>query len=640
MGIIGAAVLGTAIAIKYGRKIEETIAPAIIMITLVIYLPGLFLKLTPGFIIALILIAAAAIYVVYKLITDQGVFKDALFTPGAAVFVFFLLFFAYYSFHRDFSHPDELYCWGLMVKNYLHFDTMFSSLSTAMSGTQTPFLALWEYFNARLWFGFSDSICYLAHHVFTISLMLPVFAHLKKKSDLFGYSVLTLMLPSMLMLSGLDGFGYILCDMVLAAGMCAYLMYVFSLIRKKGDSGDHVRLVDFDLIASILVLVAICLIKRTGVVLASLLIFCVAGAMMEASLKHVRSLLISLLCVAVIVYTWERVEWFWVITHVAFAVLAALYVLYRYVLITHNKHARIIDAAGVVCILGACGAAALWFSRSEYGSAVMARFMHDLFTVSVGSEDRTGFVVLSYGFFILLALFLQLSLKKNDENASFRPVVTGLILSMIMYAVFMLWEHIHDIGPVNEMRESIIPRYMIPWEIVVLFLAVYIFIIRDENSSARKMLVVLAILFLISDTATFYRGLFSRHHCIGYHAFEDAGITLQSGDMIYFIDERNYFSYTDREFYYYMFPAKTNFIDEVFMGNNGPLEMDADTLESLMASDLYLGIPYDYLYLQTYNDDFAERYGSLFENPADIAPGTAYYVITDGTDVTLRRVDR
>ena len=192
----------------------------------------------------------------------------------------------------------------------------------------------------------------------------------------------------------------------------------------------------------------------------------------------------------------------------------------------------------------------------------------------------------------------------------------------------------------NDYRESLIPRYMIPWEIVVVFLAIYIFVIRAEDSGTRRMLIVLAILFLISDTGTLYRGLFSRHHCIGYYALEDAGITPETGDMIYFIDEENYFSYTDREFYYYMFPARTNFIDEVFLGNNGPLDLDVDTLESLIASDQYLGIPYDYLYLQSYLDDFPERYGSLFENPADIAPGTVYKVVTDGTGVTLCRISR
>ena len=640
MGIIGAAVLGTAIALKAGRKIEETIAPAIIMITLVIYLPGLFLGLTPGFIIALVLIAAAAIYVVYKLVTDRGAFREALFTPGAAVFVFFLLFFAYYSLHRDFSHPDELYCWGLTVKNFLHFGTMRDPSSTIIGEGQPPFLALWEYFNNRLWFGFSDGICYFAHHVFTISLMLPVFAHLKKKADLAGCCILAVMLPSILMLSGMDGFGYILGDIVLAAAMCAYLMYVFSLIRETSDDGREVKLADFNLVAAVLILVSVCLIKRAGVAFAALLIFATAGSVLKASVKHIRSLILCLAAVAVTVISWEYSSLYGVITHLFFVVVAALYVIYRYLLTIHDKHAAGIDAVGTLCILGMSGVACIWFSRSEYGSAVMARFMHDLFTLSLGSEERTGFIVLSYGFFILLALFLRLALKGKDEEKSYSPVVTGLILSMIMYAVFMLFEHIFEIGPMNEMRESIIPRYMIPWEIVVVFLAVYIFIIRDENNNARRMLIVLAVLFLISDTGTFYRGLFSRHHCIGYHALEDAGITPGSGDMIYFIDEQNYFSYTDREFYYYMFPAKTNFIDEIFLGNNGRLEIDVDRLESLIASDQYLGIPYDYLYLQTYDDDFAERYGSLFENPADIAPGTAYYVITDGADVTLRRVDR
>ena len=58
----------------------------------------------------------------------------------------------------------------------------------------------------------------------------------------------------------------------------------------------------------------------------------------------------------------------------------------------------------------------------------------------------------------------------------------------------------------------------------------------------------------------------------------------------------------------------------------------------MMISDQYLKVPYDYLYLQTIDDDFAERYSVLFEDPSDIASGSAYYVLVDGDHVRLRSV--
>ena len=87
-----------------------------------------------------------------------------------------------------------------------------------------------------------------------------------------------------------------------------------------------------------------------------------------------------------------------------------------------------------------------------------------------------------------------------------------------------------------------------------------------------------------------------------------------------------------------MWPAKTNFIDQIFMGNAGRVEFSAGELEQMVASDQYLGIPYNYLYLQTIDDDFADRYGELFEDPADIAAGHAYYVILNGNGARFRLI--
>ena len=68
MEIICASVLGAAIALKAGRKIDETLAPATMLITLTIYIPGLFAGLLPGFFIALALAVIAAVYCVYMFI--------------------------------------------------------------------------------------------------------------------------------------------------------------------------------------------------------------------------------------------------------------------------------------------------------------------------------------------------------------------------------------------------------------------------------------------------------------------------------------------------------------------------------------------------------------------------------------------
>ena len=56
----------------------------------------------------------------------------------------------------------------------------------------------------------------------------------------------------------------------------------------------------------------------------------------------------------------------------------------------------------------------------------------------------------------------------------------------------------------------------------------------------------------------------------------------------------------------------------------------------LSAMLILSAVPYGFAIGDYYDDDFAERYSSLFEDPEDIAPGRAYRVITDGRKVTLK----
>ena len=60
----------------------------------------------------------------------------------------------------------------------------------------------------------------------------------------------------------------------------------------------------------------------------------------------------------------------------------------------------------------------------------------------------------------------------------------------------------------------------------------------------------------------------------------------------------------------------------------------------MIKSDQYLEKPYDYLYLQTIDEDFADRYGVLFENPDEILPGHAYLIEINGDDVRFRLITK
>lgn len=646
MGLIAIAVLAIALAIGFNKKFEETIAFSFMILMLILYAVGSFMKLSAGFIVALLVSGFSMIFVLYRIAVGKGsmALRSSLLTWGTLAVALYTGYFWYFSFHRDFSHPDELYCWGLMAKNYYYYDQMFSPLSTALSADQTPILPLLSFFFARAGMEFNDPVCYFAQCMFTISLLVPAFDHIGFEKNVFRFITLFLSFPSLMVLSGLEAFRYILGDMVLAAGMCFFIMQIFRFIEK----GDH-----FYYISGLTMLLTLCLTKRMGPVFASMALFISVPLLIKRNALYIRELSGMMAAIGLITLSWFGFSIYALMPVCALAGgLILNYISGRLSECSERYRNAIYIGCLGFCMCAVAGYMIVFLGRrGAYAYAVMARFMKDM--ISISAED--GYLRLSYGIYVLICFLASMGIgylhrlkadspsgvgskevSPETETYSLAFIYTGI--AMVIYSLFMLYMHIWQIGPSNNNMEGLIDRYMIPMEILAVFLLLYIFLIRSRDMKLVILFAALIALLCVSDSGELYRQFFAKHQCIGYKAFEDAGIELTSDDLVYFIDEQNYFSYSDREFYYCMWPARTNFIDQIFMGNNGRVEFDADELKTMIVSEQYLEIPYDYLYLQTIDDDFADRYGELFERVEDIHPGRAYRVITDGSNLTLKLI--
>ena len=636
MGIILVAFPAAALALRFDKKIEETLAPSFIALMLAIYLPGLFFDLTPGFIIAIAISAASLIYVLYMTLIKKIDIRSRLFTWGALAFLVYTVFFAYYSFHRDFSHPDELYCWGLMCKNYYHYDNIRASLSTALSSDQPPLMPILGYFFARTWTDFSDGICQFGQNLFTISFLIPIFAYIKSRINASRFTIITGMLLSVMALSGMESYYLFLGDKVIAAGLCFFILFMWRYHETRDD---------FYYLAAILDLAALCLTKRMGAVFAAMLIFTVIPVFMGNRIKGLIRVCIMAFAASVVTLSWFGVSIYDVMPWAALIGGVILYYLFGW-LGNVKKHRELIHIAAIVTVIGAVmGYMVILLGSDAYSYSVMARFMQDIITIST----ENGYICLSYGLYVIIAFGAALLIRQRRILKASGEVgdptieevsLFWIAIAMVMYALLMLYFHIWQIGPMNGYLEGLIDRYMIPWEILVVYALLIVFFIKNEKNDLFYMFIVLVIILCVSDSREMYRQLFAKHRCIGYTALSDAGIELTPDDLVYFIDEDNYFTYSDREFYYRMWPAKTNFVDQIFMGNSGRVEFSADELAQMIKSDQYLEKPYDYLYLQTIDEDFADRYGVLFENPDEILPGHAYLIEINGDDVRFRLITK
>lgn len=629
MGLLGAGILGTAIGIKFNKKIEETYAVAAILIILAIYFPALFFSFTPGIVISLVAIGISFIYILFKLFTDRMAIKKTLFTWGGLALFAYFCFFVYYAYHRDFNHPDEFYCWGLMAKGYYRYNELFSEFKTAISGEQPPLLPIWNFFNAKLWTGFSDSICYLAQDFLVVSMLTSVFAHIKCKMTAPKFCVIAGCLPLLLVLSGMEGFDYVLVDGAIAAALCFFVLNVLSYVR----SGDR-----YYYVASVLSLLAITLTKRVGPIFVGLMIFIVSSVFIRQK-KYIELVGYAFLS-AIVSYSWfgigfKKVHLAITMAIIPLAFLVGAAIFYFVIKMILKVPAKYREGVVVLCVFGMFAVLLLgtikYMGTDGYAYGVLARFCDDFIDITV----KDGYIKLSYGIFMIMAVGLAAYNHVHKKDAVIRDISFLTVFAMTAYALAMLYLHIFSIGPLNSYIEGLVPRYMIPWEIMVAFLYCYEFVVDNEKITFVKCLAVFMVIAVISNSSEFFRGLFYKHQAQEYKEFAKAGIELQAGDMIYFVDEEATYGYADREFFYNAFPARSNYIYTIFEGTLEELEIPADEFRKELLEQ------YNYLYLQTCTEGFIERYADLFGGEDKVLQGSAYYVVPDSGDgVILKKIEK
>lgn len=622
MGVIAAAIVGGAIACKFNKKIEETLALAMIVLTSIIYAIGLNFSLLIGVYVDIALVVASIVYLIVALTKDKTKARQVFITWGALAFVLYFFVIALYSYNRGYDHPDDFYCWGLMIKGFYEFKNMFSNLSSAITAGQPPFMCLWDYFNVELSGGYSEFMCFVSHNMFVMSLVLPFFAHINEKLNAKRFVVMMAILPCLFVLSGLEGFRTILMDGALAA----FVIFIILNVIKYTQTSEK-----YYYIASLCAVAAICLVKRMGVVFAGLSILIATITLFEKKRKSYIEIIGYVIAATLSTFSWVRFNYYIAIPLVCTVIAVFIIAMIEMGTKMSPKMrdiyiASIAFGGAIVMYIGTL----FKFRGNGYAFIVLARFMESLCSISV--ED--GYIKLSYGLYMLIGIIIVLVLHKKAKDSSLKYVGIGVVFSMIIYALIMLITHISTIGPSNFYKESLIERYMIPWEIIVVFIALYSLIMYYDKLNLMPMIMALIVVLLISDSGTMLWGFYFKRHTEDYSAIINSNISLDSDDMIYYIDEEYTYGYANREFYYCVFPAKTNFIYNVTGGEDlGRIQMTCREFSEK------LNEVYDYVYIQSYSDDFIDKYGELFENIEDIQEKKLYFIDKTNKKVILKQCE-
>lgn len=616
MGILGVMIIAWAGAIKFNKKIEEVIAQALLGIVLLIYMFGFFNYISLGVIVSILIIVGAFGYCMYYLFKDKEKALGAVLTYGGVAYVIYIIFFMLYSRGRDFNHTDVLSTWGIMAKKlYYNVNDLYSS-----SSGYPPLIPIWNFFSAKTWVCFSDSICIFGQSTMSVALLMPVFSSLdfNKALSEVKATLLLIVVPLIMVLSGMPGYDRALADGIVAALLC---MYIYSLIKYFKSNGKYY------FVSIIVATMSLCLAKRVGFIIACMMLFITFYAILgQKDEKKYIDIFILVGTASLAIFSWYHFSLF-----VLFPVVSLIVAIFLNE-ITNKLAKNKVDLLIVfvligLFVLGSCFCINIF--AVKYNNVIpISRLLRKSIYLSVTS----GYLEVSYTLFIIFMLGVYIYLVINNKTIIVQRIVIATIISMVTYGFLMSYIYVCLIYPNKPSIEEITPRYMIPWEIMIVY-TILIFCVADNSQKALKNLMVLSVMILvISDTGAFLESIVNKHKRHDYDAFEKCGIVLNSDDKVYYVDEECESSLPYLEFYYAIFPATSNYW-EALTDYLEP-EVNMEQLETDIRGY------YNYVYIHSYSKDFFERCGKLFTDKDEIMSQTVYRVESSGDNIKLIRVER
>ena len=622
MGIFAILPIAFALAMAFGKKIEETVGVSIICASFIVYLFGMIRLLKVGPIVIVLISGIASVYIIFAIVKSKGKLMRVVFSAGTLILLFFLLFFAFYNYGRDLKHPDEYMVWGLMPKNYYYFDDMFSPYSSDLGMYYPPIVSLWLYFANKTWICFSDSICLWAQSLLTISFVIPWFSKIRGNKRFAGIAIFTVVSPLILKMWGEEAFSYILQDSVIAGLLCL-LVYCIIEYSQTSDEFYHV--------STILSLAFLFLTKNAGIIIGTLMYMVYIYAIKRKK-SELKSWIWPTLLLAIVSASWNKVSVYSFCPLIAFF---CIWIMSNYV---NRLFSRVGKRAITFLILLASFSITFaslpfeWFRNLPYVYKESIGVFREYSTYTLSMVDSRNFIIIPYILCPLVLFILSNLIEKNHlkRNEKFIPVMEGICIAEILYAVVVAISYVRLIAPSNYYVEWFEDRYWAPWVVVTVYICIYYYLDSYEGSLLGYVTILLVVIS-VADVSTFIGDWFDRWHNQGHYAFQDANVELKPGDKVFYIDETPIHEVAEREFLYNVVPAKTNYSPAI--GELGRLEYSSEELSEILNDG------YNYVYIQSVKDDFLSRYENLFACPESFSTGAVYAVLKVDNKTALKLLE-
>lgn len=602
------------LSVRYGRRIEQTFAPALFVGILVMYLFGVIGPLSWGLVAVSGLGMAGAVYAVVQMIRRRRLFLHHWATPGGLVLLAAVVYIAWMQAGRLAIGNDEFSHWAYTVKVMDHYDQLsIWHAQELIFPEYPPALALLEYLFVRLTPNFTEGYLYRAMALFQVSLLLPVLAQFNWKKltgALVGFAGLFL-LP----LAFYGQFYSDLCVDGTLALLFAYLLYTWV-------SNRHLQgFVQLSLGLGMAVLV---LTKESGMVFALVALALIAWDAMYAARGNTMgneckktALRLGLLLLTTAA---AKISW---------SVLVAMQGL------SGGGSGNLVQRA-----------ASLFAPWPEKWSLTLANFWEHLF-LPTKNESVLPLSLLAW-FVLGLVLLRAMRQWLPMLNGTLKRLNKGLFAGFVVYCIGLLYLYFFQFSEYEAINVASLERYLSSWLLGVVLLGAMVVLTACARDTAGNWMgcgcVLLAALLVMPGTQTEISRLVSpgkvaaveQQQRSAYFTPHTFPFAWSENDQIYFVAEDTAV-YEELCAKYSFYPNRIssslgynfNTAGDYALWSN---EVSADAWQEVLSED------YTYVYLYKISPSFIEKYASLFEDAGDIVGGALYAVDKIGQTVQLHRV--
>lgn len=622
MSIVFNLLIAGAVATFFKKKLEECYALTAMIFAFALYIPGLYLSFTPGLIVFYGAVISSILYLTFCFVHDKKQLYNAIVTPGTFFLFCTIVFFFFYCKGRGIDTSDDYYLWNLRIKNFLYFGKIRGVPTTEIGSSHPPIISLWNYLAGKTWVNEKSHAIYLcAQNVLMISFVAPLMSkiqgvHLKLKTILAG--VIVLLVPTV---AG-EAYHTLTNDLMLGV-IFFYYIYTFWHLSEKGYSDT------FDTLCLIFGAATMVMTKRTGGVILSLLLFmCILDV--HCHEKRIRNcLLISTIVAGGVVFSWSGVSQPLFVIVLGTLASVACASIYGHI---SCRIWKVIFWLFVLSLLTAVVGIIAW-RYQDSNSILYLKFVCGILV----TFPKPSFVITIMDVLIIMWLFLRkanVNLICGQTKRQLSGYAGRYIISVAAYIILMWYLEITQIAPSNGGgTDGFGIRYFMPLLIPIYYITLLLILEIDDFNSVLYLAIMLLLVQAYSDVESAVENMANKTPEMEFNEFSKNGITLTPEDKVYFIDENDGYGYTDRAFYNYICPARSQFGTTYnFLTDGCEGEMEENLQE--LTEELTTG-NFNYVYIQLISENTMKKYASIFQSTDDIGNGRLYRVVNNGAGIEL-----